>query len=294
MLLHLFGHGLSLRQIRQIGRDHGRNPERIVRTPVAGCIHRILVQFRRAGPLDAPGAVGPETDGIVGIGRIVDLLDQHARVEAHDAAGGEPAVLHVQHRERAVRTVSHAHHRRMHQGVRIQVILVRAVVPARHLHEVRRKDRTHIPVLGVREHWSFVPPGGQVFHRRRPLTVILSAIALDARVVRARHINAVMARVVRILEYPRFPVGHVLPERQIRITDEIGGLGNGTATGNEGQAKGRQDSYRLHIQCIILQLNVRGDTHQKPRGRRRTRAAAGPPPSRRRCRSPRRPCPGRR
>ena len=294
MLLHLFSHGLALRQIREIGRDHGRNPEWIIRTPVAGCIHRILVQFRRAGPLDAPGAICSEADGIVGISGIVNLLDQHARVEAHDAAGRQPPVLHVQHRERTVRAVADTHHRRMHQGMRIQVILVRAVIPTRYLHEVRRIDRAHIPVLGVREHRTFVPPGGQVLHRRRPLPVVLPAVTLNARIMRSRHINAVLTGVVRILEHPRFPVGHVLPQRQVRITYEIGGLGDGTATGNEGQAKGRQNSNRLHIQCTILQSNAPEGTRQRPRGRRRRRAANGPLPSRRRCRSPRRPCPGRR
>ena len=238
VLFQIVSNGLSLRKICQIRRDHGRNPERVVRLPVAGRIHRVLVQLRRAGPLDAPGAIGPETDRIIRIVRIVDLLDQHARVEAHDAAGRKPAVLDVQDRERAVRTVADAHHRRAHQGMGIQVILARAVVPARHLHEVRRINRAHIPVQGVREHRTFVPPGGQVLHRRRPLTVVLSAVTVDTRIMRARYINAVMPRVVRILEYARFPVGNVLPQRQVGITDEIGGLGNGTATGNEGQAKG--------------------------------------------------------
>ena len=211
VLLQVVRHGLSLRQIRQIRRNHGRNPERVVRTPVAGRIHRILVEFRRAGPLDAPGAVSPEADGIVGIVRVVHLLDQHARVKAHDAAGRKPAVLDVQNRERAVRTVADAHHGRMHQSVRIQVILVRTVVPARHFHEVRRIDRAHVSIFGVGEHRSFVPPGGQILHRRGPLPVILPAVAFGARIVRARHIDAVMTGIVRILEHPRFPVRNVLP-----------------------------------------------------------------------------------
>ena len=133
----------------------------------------------------------------------------------------------------------------MHQGVRIQVILVRAVVPAHHLHEVRRIDRAHIPVLRVREHRALVPPGGQVLHRRRPLTVILSAVAFHARVVRARHIDAIMTRVVRILEHPRLPVRHVLPKGQVRIANEISGLRLNPDARNNGQTQGQQKERKL-------------------------------------------------
>ena len=231
MLPHVIGDVLPFREVRKVRRQHGRDPQRIIGRPVTGRVHRIRVQFRRAGTLDSPGGIGAVTVDIIRIGRVVHRFHQDTRIEADDAAGGQGMVfLDVQRCKRTVGTVAHAHHRGMHQCVRIEIVFPRALCIVVNLHQVRRIHRAPPSVLAIRKNGAFIPPGGQVLHRCGPFTIVLSAIAFDTRIVRTRHIDTVMTRIVRILEYTRFPVGNMFPQGQVRITDESGGLGDGTAT----------------------------------------------------------------
>ena len=185
------------------------------------------------------------------------------------------SVLHVQDREWTVGTVADAYHRGMHQGMRIEIIFPCPLVIVLHLHEVRSVHRAPIPVFAIGEHRALIPPRGQVLHRSGPLPVILAAIAIKPGVVRTGHVDTELPGVVRILEHARFPVGHVFPEREVRVADEIGGFREGASAGNERQAHGRQNIKRFHIELVNVQWNGPGDTGRTPPGRHRKHAGDG-------------------
>jgi hypothetical protein len=63
----------------------------------------------------------------------------------------------------------------------------------------------------MREDWSFVSPLAEVFHRRRPHTDIVSAIASVGDIVRTYDVGSMLARVVWVFKYSGFSIGQMLP-----------------------------------------------------------------------------------
>ena len=70
---------------------------------------------------------------------------------------------------------------------------------------------------GKKEDGAFVAPLGEILDGGRPHTDITAAVGGVVRIVRADDVGTQLAGIVGILEHTGLTVGHMLPQRQIRV-----------------------------------------------------------------------------
>ena len=158
---------------------------------------------------------------VVGILLVGDFLDENGGIEVDERARHTLTTVfrEVDRREGTIRTIALADHRHTTPATRmgIEVIGLLACGFVFHLHEVRRKHRVPLTIDIPGEDRSFVAPLGEILDRSRPHANITTTIGGIVRIVRADDVGTQFARIVGILEDTRLTVGHMFPQRQIRI-----------------------------------------------------------------------------
>ena len=165
--------------------------------------------------------VGTEALVEVGILLVGDILDEYGGIKVDERARHTLTTVfrEVDGCEGTIGTVALTDHRHTAPatGVWIEIIGLLARGLVLYLHQIRGEHRVPLAVDIPSEDRTFVAPLGEIFDGCRPHTDITTTIGGIVRVVRSDDISTELARLIRILEDTGFTVGHMLPQREIRI-----------------------------------------------------------------------------
>ena len=190
-------------------------------TPLALQVHRLLVEFKGRRMLEAIVDISTIALAEVGVTLVGDGFDKHRGVEVDHRAWQTLRTVgsQVDGHKGAIGTVALANHRHAlpTTAVRIEPIGLLARGLVHHLHQVGGKHRIPLAIDIVREDRTLVAPLRQVFHWSRPHPDVVTTILGKVGVVRANDIGSHLARMVRVFKHTGFAVGHMLPQRQIRV-----------------------------------------------------------------------------
>ena len=171
--------------------------------------------------LEAVEHIGTETDVIVLILLVGDVLDEHRRVEVDQRSGEALTTIfcEVYRSEGTIRTVALTHHWCATPATAVGIepvgLLARSTVGG--ADKVGGIHRVPLSVDKPCEDRTFVTPLGEILYRCRPCADVRTAVGRVVYIVRADDVGAQLAGVVRILKHTGFAIGHMLPQREVRV-----------------------------------------------------------------------------
>ena len=171
--------------------------------------------------LEAIEDVGTETDVVVLILLVSDILDEHRRVEVNQRAGHAltTVLCEVDGCERTVGAVTLANHRGAapSTGMRIEIVSFFTCLLILHLYQVGSIHRVPLSIYIIGEDRTLVAPLAQILNGSRPHADIRTTIGGVVDIVRTNDIGTVLPGVIRIFKHTGFAIWHMLPQREIRI-----------------------------------------------------------------------------